>query len=337
MKIFLRSPNWIGDCVMSLPAIRALKDSLPEIEIVLITKPHLSSIYKNIPGIADVVLIPSGKGILNFFKTVFLLKKYRIKKGILLTNSFNSALSLRLSGVKDLTGYVRDMRGWLLSGKGKFPGKSVHQIEFYMGLIKLYLNKNIDSSFSNGLVIHVNETETAENILRAQGCGKGDRKIGISPVAAYGTSKEWPVEKFIDLIREIEKNPGAKKVILFGSEKDEDRIKLISDAVLSPVIAITGKYSLREAISVISICDLFIGNDSGLLHVADGLNIPSIGLFGPTSPDTSAPLGDRTEIIYKNVDCSPCSYRECPLDHKCMSEISVAEIFNKTKKILEPS
>lgn len=321
---------------MSLPAIRALKDSNPEQKLIVITKSHLKSVYENIEEIDKIITIPSGKGIMNFILTVSTLKKWRIREGILFTNSFNSAISLRLAGVKDLTGYIRDMRGWLLKRKKKFPGKSIHQIKSYSDLVSLYIGSSIKGSFSNRLVFSPEEESRAQEILDENGSVVGERLIGISPAAAYGSSKEWPEYNFIDLINRLSEDIRNSGFIIFGSKNDENKVKKISDSVSAPLITIAGKYTLREAISVISKCDVFIGNDSGLLHTADAAGIPSIGIFGPTSPETTSPPGELTETIYKSAECSPCSYRECPIDHKCMNGISVEEIHNKIVKIIEP-
>lgn len=334
MEIFLISPNWIGDCVMSLPAVRALKISRPDLKIYVITKPHLSSIYKNISEIDEVISLSSGNLLKRFFLNVAILKKYKIKEGILFPNSFKSALMLRLSGVKYLTGYERDLRGWMLKKKMDFPGKSIHQIISYLELINLYLGKIVKGSFSNMLIFSKEEKKKALLILKNNGFVNGEKLIGIAPAAAYGTSKEWPSVKFSDLINELSGDEKKSRFVIFGSDKDENKINEISDSVSVKLIKITGKYTLREAISVISECDVFIGNDSGLLHTADAAGVPSIGLFGPTSPETTSPPGEMTETIYKSVECSPCSYRECPIDHKCMQNIKVSEIHNKIKRLI---
>ncbi len=334
MKLFLRSPNWIGDCVMSLSAIRAVKFSNPKLQIVLITKKHLISVYKNISEIDSILILPEGKLFQNFFRTILLLKKEKIKDGILFTNSFQSALILRLAGVRNLTGYSRDMRGWLLKKKEKFTGKSIHQIQSYMNLVNLYFDRKVKGFFKNSLIVNEDETKKAQGILKSNGIELNKRIIGISPFTAYGKAKEWGQGRFIDLINRIFMSEKNVSILIFGSAKDEETLQIIKNSVKKEVVVIAGSYSLREAITVISICDIFIGNDSGLLHVADGLGISSIGLFGPTSPKTTSPIGKKTETVYKSVKCSPCTFRECPTDHKCMANIKVEEIYKKIKLYL---
>ncbi len=334
MKIFVRSPNWIGDCVMSLPALRALKVMMPEADILVVTKSHLAAIYKNIPEISEIVEIPLRKSLRTFLSSIKILRAFKVREGILFTNSFQSALLMRLSGVRHLTGYSKDLRGWMLRKKKKFNGKSVHQIRSFSMLIELYLDSKIGDSFSNSLIFSKEEKESALNTMIDNGFDRNNRLIGLSPAAAYGPSKEWSENNFAELIRNISKQVSNTEFVIFGSEKDNEKIKKISDSVSDKVIKITGDYSLREAITIISMCDVFVGNDSGLLHAADGAGVPSIGIFGPTSPGISSPPGDTTELIYKKVDCSPCSFRVCPIDHKCMNRISVQEITDKIIDLL---
>jgi len=334
MEIFLLSPNWIGDCVMSLPAVRALKVSRPDLKIYLITKPHLSSIYKNIKEIDEVLSFSTGNLLKSIFQNIKTLRKYKINEGILFPNSFKSAMILRLSGVNKLTGYDRDMRGWMLEKKKIFPGKSIHQINSYLDIINLYLGSIDKGPFSNMLIFSKEEKRKALLILKENGFIDGEKLIGIAPAAAYGTSKEWPAVNFSNLINDLSGDVKNLRFVIFGSANDENKINEISNSVSVQLIKITDKYTLRDAMSVISECDVFVGNDSGLLHVADAAGVPSIGLFGPTSPETTSPPGDLTETIYKSVECSPCSYRDCPIDHKCMQNIKVFEIQNKIKGII---
>ncbi len=332
MEIFLRSPNWIGDCVMSLSAIRTLKNLKPDLKILIITKSNLSAVYKNVSEIDEVVSIPSGKTLKEIIHSILKLRKYKIKDGILFPNSFLSALILRLSGVKYLTGYSKDLRSFMLKRKIRFPGKSIHQIKSYMGLIGLHLSSTIEPRISNELVFSSEEKLEAKKILKENGYVHGEKLVGISPAAAFGTSKEWLEDNYINLIDGVSREISRTRFVLFGSKKDEKKLRRISGSVSVPVIIIAGKYTLREAFSVISECDIFVGNDSGLLHVADAARVAAVGLFGPTSPKTTSPPGEWTETIYKGVECSPCSYRICPIDHKCMKNINVSEV---QKKVIE--
>jgi len=334
MKLFLRSPNWIGDCVMSLPAIRALSDLSPDIEMVLISKPHLRAVYKNIPGIVETVTLPTGRGIMGKFRFFRGLKRLNIREGLLFPNSFVSAFTMKLAGVKNLTGYSKDLRGWMLTRKKKFPGKNIHQIRSYMELAGLFLGKEIQEDYSNRLVFTGKELDEARRSLKERGVKPGEKLVGISPSAAYGPAKEWPEESFVEFIHRVSTMKKPPKFAVFGSGDDEEKIGRMSRMSSVPLIPVAGSYSLREAIAVISLCDVFVGNDSGLLHVADGAGVPSVGIFGPTSPGTTSPPSASTETVYKNADCSPCAHRECPIDHRCMRSIPASEISGKVVSIL---
>ena len=210
----------------------------------------------SIPEIDEVLSLPSGNSLKSFILNVITLRKYKIKEGILFPNSFKSALTLRLSGVKHLTGYERDMRGWLLEKKTKFSGKAIHQIKSYLDLISLYLDSIVEGSFSNILIFSKDEKRKALLILKENDFVDGEKLIGISAAAAYGSSKEWPAVNFANLINELSGDMRNLRFVMFGSENDENKINEISDSVSVKLIKITGKYTLREAISVISKCDV---------------------------------------------------------------------------------
>lgn len=335
MEVFLRSPNWIGDCVMAIPAIRALKDLNPDIKINIITKTHLKAVFANIREINRIVTIPDKLTLSNLAGTVISLRKYKIRTGILFTNSFISAFLFRLSGIKNLTGYSRDLRGFLLKNKIRFPESGVHQRDFYMELVKTFTGKNVKDNYSDKPEISKKEKESVIERLSEKGVEQGKKFIGISPMAAYGTAKQWPADKFAELIKKIKKGIGDSEILLFGSPGEKESISKIGEISGEKIFEISDTFSLREAISVISMCRIFISNDSGLLHIASALDIPAIGIFGPTFPGKTAPLKKDIRIIYKSVDCSPCKHRVCPVDHRCMELIKTGDVYSVLLKLLE--
>ncbi|MEN8152718.1 MAG: lipopolysaccharide heptosyltransferase II [Acidobacteriota bacterium] len=334
MEVFLRSPNWIGDCVMAIPAIRALKDLNPEIKIVLVTKISLKAVFENIREIDRMILISGRSDPLNLAKDIRHLKSFKIRTGLLFTNSFISAFLFRLAGVKALTGYIRDMRGFLLKKKIRFPGSGVHQKDFYMELVKIFTEKATISEYSDRLEISKNEKVNIIKKLSEAGINPKNFFIGISPFTAYGEAKQWPAFKFSELINKIKNEIVDSEILLFGAPSDKENIKSITRDSENKTFEITDGFSLREAITTISLCRVFISNDSGLLHVASALNIPAIGIFGPTLPEKTAPTKKNVRIIYKSADCSPCKHRICPIDHRCMASIGTEEVYSTLHEIL---
>lgn len=334
MEVFLRSPNWIGDCIMAIPSIRALKDLNPGIKINIVTKIHLKAVFKNIKEIDGIITLPEKLTLSNFAGSVISLRKYKIRTGLLFTNSFISALLFRLSGIKDLTGYKMDMRGFLLKSKLKFPESGVHQKDFYMEIVKVFTGKNPKYNYSDRLEICIEEKESVRKNLSETGVDPEKKFIGISPMAAYGTSKQWPADKFAELIKKIKNGIESPEILLFGSPSEKERIRKITEISGEKTFEITDTYSFREAISIISLCRVFISNDSGLLHIASALDIPVIGIFGPTLPEKTAPPKKNVRIIYKSADCSPCKHRICPIDHRCMELIKTGDVYSVLLELL---
>ena len=348
MNIVVRSPNWIGDCIMCLPALRALKDHFPEDNIYLAAKHPLKDIFQNLEEIKETITIPGTIDFKNTFKIAKKLEKYHFDCGILFTNSFHSALLFKLSSIKHLTGYSKDLRGFLLDKKIKFPASSnsetnKHHIYFYMDLVDFFLKettgRKIKKKYSDELIIPGEEKETIGPLLAELGINVSKRLIGISPSAAYGSAKQWLPERFGELIKRIRKKTADCEFLLFGSSKEREKISEIIDGIdhkNDKTHNLAGRLRLRESITAISFCDVFISNDSGLMHVAASLRVPLVAIFGPTQPQQTAPLKEsnkNVKILYHPVPCAPCLHRDCPLDHRCMKAISVEEVWEAIRSL----
>lgn len=328
MNIVVRSPNWIGDCIMSLPSIKALKNNFPDDDIFLVSKHYLRAIYKNIKEVKKIITIPDKMDFKDIFKISKNLRKNNFEFGILFTNSFASAFLFRLSGIKKLVGYNRDLRGFLLYKRRKYPKNEDHHTFFYMDLIEDFLGKKIKKDYSNKLLIMKDEKDRIHSKISEFGIDLGKPLIGISSSAAYGSAKEWFTDRFKELIKKIKQEIDCE-VLLFGTERERKKILNVLNGVDYKIHNLAGRLDLREAIVTISLCNVFVSNDSGLMHIASSLKVPLIAIFGPTIPKKTAPLSEKTKVLYQPVDCAPCKYRECPFDHKCMGVIGVDHVFNE--------
>jgi heptosyltransferase-2 len=339
VDIVIRSPNWIGDCVMCLPAIRALKANCPNVNIYIAAKQNLCPVYENITEIKEIIPLPDNINFKSGFKIARRLREYRFDYGILFTNSFHSAFLFRLAGIKKLIGYEKDLRGWLLYKKIKFPRDNRHHIHFYLGLTEVFIGANVHPDYSRQLIITDHEEEQVSASLRTLGVNLSNMLVGISPSAAYGSAKEWLPERFRELIPRLqqEKSPGNVEILLFGSAKEREKISKITDGREGiPIHNLAGQLSLRQTIVAISFCRLFISNDSGLMHIASGFNLPLIALFGPTRPHKTGPLNKNSRVLYHPVKCAPCLYRNCPLNqgnHACMKAITVDEVVDAIRQL----
>ncbi len=333
MKIIVRSPNWVGDCVMSIGSLKTLKYENPESEIFLVTKPKLDNIYRDMKEIEKIIVLPQKITIKNFFAVIKSLSIHKIRTGILLTNSFSSALLFRLAGIKYLTGYMKDLRSFMLTKKKKLPKRISHQQDLYIDLIHFFNGYKSEKRFSNSIFLSEKQLLNGNELINKMGIDKSKKLIGISPFTAYGISKEWPQQRFSELIVKL-KSSADVEIILFGSPGEKNRLEKLCESTGSKVHIVSEGYSLSDAICIMKRINLFIGNDSGLMHISSALGIPLLGIFGPTLPKKSFPFSKNSEFIYKQIYCSPCLNRVCPIGHDCMTSIGVDEVIKKIIKYL---
>jgi heptosyltransferase-2 len=339
---------------MALPAIRALKNNFPDANLYVAARQYLGDLFANIDEINDMITIPDTVNLTDTFNAAAKLRTNRFDWGVLFTNSFSSAVLFRLGGIKKLIGYAKDMRGFLLKRKLRFPRDDRHHIYFYLDLVralpgeKTGQEQEIPPGDSNRLVITGEERDNTAAVLLSLGIDlSGKIVIGISPSAAYGSAKAWLPARFSALIKRfLQEKPSPipePVVLLFGSAKEREEISRIAEAAAGEkdanVYNLAGQLSLRQAIAAISCCQLFVSNDSGLMHIASSLDIPVIALFGPTQPHKTGPVNEKTKIIHypEACRCAPCLHRECPLHHPCMKAITVDEVSETMLSLLSSS
>ncbi len=329
MKILVRIPNWIGDAVMSIPSIEVLKFNFKGSEISLIGRKPAIEIFYNYPGISEIFEI-KGKSILNEIKTHRKIIKNRFDKAYLLPNSFKSAFTISFAKPKEIIGYLNEGRGIFLTKRIKQKYDKTKHFSFYYR--NLILSEGLKDKKIEKIQLFTaqKEKEYAEKFLKSRVL-ENSIKIGISPGAAYGDSKKWFPERFRKTAEYFEKKYNAK-IFLFGSSKDSEDCKKVET---EKSINLCGKTSLREAMALIERMDLFLSNDSGLMHLANALDVPVVAIFGPTIPTFTYPYNKNHKIVFHKVECSPCTHRTCPLEKKlCMESVSVKEVIEKGEELL---
>lgn len=339
-KILIRGVNWIGDAVLTTPAIKAVREAFPNAHISLLVKPRVAEIFRGNPDINEIILYEDRfNSITGKFKLAQMLRTRGFNTAILLQNAFDAALITSLSRIPERIGYRRDWRRILLT-KAVPVKKDVlkqHHVYYYLNLLKESLNiesRNIEP------FIYLNTGEIHESkILLNQPLNPTSETllIGINPGATYGSAKRWMPERFAELIHRIVTELNAR-VVLFGTKSEVEIAKEIIPHVLFPashLLNMIGKTSLRQLAALISECDVLITNDSGPMHIASALLVPIIAIFGSTDKAITGPFGEGHKIISKDISCSPCLQRECPEGNlKCMTDISTKDVFNTVKEIL---
>jgi heptosyltransferase-2 len=343
-KILIRGVNWIGDAVLTLPAIRAVRRAYPDAHISLLVKPWVSEIFHNNPDINEIILYDENLiGISGKLKLAHILRQKKFDTAILLQNAFDAALIAWLSGIPERIGYNRDFRGFLLTGG--IPLKkdilSMHQVHYYLNLVRAAAGKAEETP--PFIFLTDEERRWARDIIKSKFQIPNSKiLVGINPGATYGSAKRWQPEKFAELIiRTIRELNG--RAIIFGSQSETgiaDEIVASAGAIhelplQSYILNMAGKTTLRQLAALIAECDALITNDSGPMHIASALFVPVVAIFGSTDKAATGPFGKGHRIVTRNLPCSPCMQRECPEGHlRCMSEVSAGEVFDALREVL---
>ena len=335
-RILIRSTNWIGDAVMTTPAIRAIRKNFPQAEISILAKPWVLSVFEHNPHVDRCIVYDSEalhRGLSGKIKLVRDLKQYRFDTAILLQNAFEAAFISFFAQIPCRIGYNTDARGPLLSHAVPLSKeiKKKHQTAYYLDILR-GVGLDTDGQALT-LVVGDKYENKADEILNLHGISPGDKLVGINPGATFGPAKQWFPERYAELTDQIQEAFGAQ-IILFGGPGDSETGIKISEMMRHPPINLSGKTDLGEAMALIKRCSLFITNDSGLMHVAAALHVPLIAIFGSTNPTTTGPWSNKSRIIKIPAECSPCLKPECPEKHfHCMEQISVKMVFGVVKEI----
>ncbi|MEN6317408.1 MAG: lipopolysaccharide heptosyltransferase II [Syntrophaceae bacterium] len=336
-NILIRGTNWIGDAVMTLPAVAAIRNTFPKARISMLVKPWVAEIFHICPDIDEVIPFQSPgvhSGITGKFRLAMELKDRKFDMAILLQNAIEAAIITILARIPVRAGYNSDGRGFLLTHSVQRTEaiKKIHQTKYYLEMVKALGCRSADAN------VYLNPGEenkiVSEKLFRDHGINGDNCLIGFAPGATYGPAKKWFPERFAAVADRVIEQFSAQ-VILFGSNEDKKSADAIQQNAHHPLINLAGKTNLKEAIAVIARCCLFISNDSGLMHVAGALNIPTVAIFGSTNPVTTSPAGDKSIVIYKNASCSPCLKETCPTDFRCMDMISFEEVYEAARGLLK--
>lgn len=339
-NILIRGVNWIGDAVMSIPAVKAIKKAFPDSKISLLVKPSIAPIFEMNPYIDEIILYEDKfKGFIGKLRLAKKLKKWQFSKAILFQNAFDAALIAFLAGIPERVGYSRDGRGFLLTKPVSFNNddRKFHHIDYYLNLLK-YAKAQTENS-PPCIYLSIDERLSARNALSSLKVPI----LGINPGATYGSAKRWLPERFAEVASWFmsETNGG---VVIFGglsevkmSEEIYKKLKNKGSGKLETekIINLAGTISVRELIALISECDVFVTNDSGPMHIAYAVGTPLVAIFGSTSPVLTGPVGGGNVVIKANTSCSPCFNRTCKNnDMRCMYAISSDDVYFGIKEIL---
>lgn len=342
MKILVRGTNWIGDAVMTVPALRALRRLFSDAEIVLHTRTGAASVFDEAEFVDRVVSFSrSGSMIATVLKQSRVLRRDKFDLAIVFPNSLESALTVRIAGIPTRIGYASDGRGFLLTDAVRVPvwKSERHEVYYYLELIaaveEKYLGRRAVSNEvpDSTLAISDARRSSACDLLKAHGATLERPVIALGVGSTNSRAKRWPAASYALLADKLSEQLNAN-IILIGSEGDRPVADEVRSLSTTAIIDLTGKTDVSNASALLGIADLLISNDMGLAHIAPAIGTPTLVIFGPTDPNTTRPFSDRAVVIRKDVECSPCMLRDCPIDHRCMVNVSVEDVLTNALQIL---
>ncbi|MFZ2052966.1 MAG: lipopolysaccharide heptosyltransferase II [Candidatus Aminicenantales bacterium] len=326
MKILIRVPNWIGDSVLARPAIESIASHFSGGEIWLSAADWVRDLFSPDPAIAGVLPLSPVNDVRRLQAAARLLKAHRFEAGILLTNSFGSALLFFLAGIPKRWGYAADGRSSLLTRavRRANPDSPRHQVHYYLDLVSgLGLTTRPPEL---RLSVPPEEKERARQRLLNLGLDPQRPLVILSPGASYGPAKRWPASRFARLAALFQAQNDAAILIIGSAGEAEIAAAIVSSLDKKPAV-LTGQTTLPQLLGLISLASLFVSNDTGPMHLANALHVPVVAIFGPTDPEVTGPFEQPAAVIKKDVPCWPCSYRTCPYDHRCMTRIEPEEVY----------
>ena len=339
-RVVVRGTNWVGDSVMTVPALRALRRVLPGAHITLVIRPGTKGIFSEADFIDDV-LVYDRKGALSVFGQVREWKRREFDLAVLFQNAFEAALIPFLASVPLRLGYATESRQALLTHPLPLPDwrSSKHEVFYYLYLVTaleqmLFGRSDVcESEPDAGLQISETRKAEAAELLHTFGVGEADSVVAICPGSINSRAKRWPSERFAALADRLIES--RRQVLLIGSKDELDVSEDVVRRMQNKPVVLTGKTSLDQITAVLDRADLIVTNDTGPAHIGAALGRPTIVIFGPTNPLTTRPFAPEANVLINPPDCAPCMLRDCPIDHRCMTAITVDEVFERSQTLLK--
>jgi len=352
-RIIVRGANWIGDAVMTLPALERLRSSFPQSYIALLATPLTTGLYEGSPFVNEVIEYRRREdGARAFIDAVRLIRARRFDLAALFQNAFEAALLAWLGGAPARIGFASQGRGWLLTHKlrrgPRHNGR--HQVHDYLDIVaeceRVCPGGNLESRISNlepqisnplpSLTASPAQRQAAEALLRRAGVDSNYRPlVALNAGATNSRAKRWPEDRFAALADRLIESLGSRIVFIGAASERDGADRIIRQMKRRGAVNLAGETGMTELIGALDACDLLISNDTGPAHVAAALGRPTLTIFGPTNEFETAPRGARAESIRaEGVECARCMLRDCPIDHRCMTRIAPSEVFERALNLL---
>lgn len=347
-KVLVRAPNWVGDAVMALPALRELRRIFAGSHLTLAGRSWVLGLFEG-EELADRLILLTDSSArfghaADFISEARRFRGERFDWAVLLTNSFRTALAARAGGARNITGYGTDARRLLLNREIPFEPdyKTLHQVRYYLNVaahIETWVAGRSKVDFQHcepRLEASNRQKQSAQLLLERYGvsAGNGQRPLlAINPGATNSSAKRWLAERFAKTADRLNERDGFQTVIV-GATGDKQIAEEVARLMRTDSASIAGETSIQELKGVLACAKLAISNDTGTSHVSAALGVPTIVVFGPTEHISTRPLSRNALVVRHDVECSPCMLRECPIDHRCMTRVEVDDVYLAAQDLL---
>lgn len=339
----MRGTNWVGDAVMTIPALRELRRVLPHAHITLATRSWAEGLFADADFLDDLLIYDRRpRDLRAVARQTREWQRRRFDLALLFQNAFEAALIARAARVPLRMGYATDGRRMLLTHALHLPlwREERHEVFYYLNLVgelerTLYGASSVEEREPQfALKISEERKEQAREFLLSEGVRKDAPLIALCPGSTNSRAKRWPAERYAALADKFATEAGAN-ILLIGSPDELEVSREVEKGMQQRPIVLTGRTDLAQAVAVLSIADVLITNDTGPAHISAALNRPTLVIFGPTDPRTTRPFSNVAEIIRHPPECAPCMLRDCPIDHRCMTAISAGEVFLRALALMK--
>ncbi len=336
-KILVIGVNWVGDTVLSLPAMRGMRRLFPEAHIGLLARPYLGDLLRDVADVDEVIPYQPRGGAYRWadeLRVVGLLRREGFDVSLILPRSFRSALAAYLAGIPTRIGYVDEGRGFLLTHG--IPRSNtllrVHRTTYYLHIIE---RMGGDPDGDPPLIEVAPEGKRwAHGFLHSCGMENSHPLVGFNPGATYGSAKCWDPHRFSELGTRLCRDHDAC-ILIFGTQGERALAAMIARGIDGKAVNVAGSTTLPQLAALMERCDAVVTNDTGPMHISAAVKTPVVAIFGPTDPVTTGPCGNGHIIVRREVSCSPCLRRVCPTDHRCMDLISADDVQEALVKIIQ--
>jgi heptosyltransferase-2 len=332
-KVLVIGPNWVGDAVMSTPALANLRQAWPKATIELLVPPRVAPLFEESPHIDRVRLRNPRAPWRDRYASVRELRRVEYDVALVLPNSFRAALWARMIRARARVGYASDGRRALLTHPvAAERAEPVHQVEAYLRLVEAL---GIPVVYRVPMLVPSARAEAeADRLWTAHGLHADEGVVGLCPGAAFGPAKRWWPERFAALADRLVREQGVR-IVLFGSADESALVEEVRSRMTQGAVSLAGQDTLSSFMGLAACCRVLVTNDSGCMHIAAAVGTPVVAIFGPTDPRRTAPLTRSAATLRRDLPCSPCFRPVCPYpDHPCMRSIDVDDAYRAVVHLL---